>query len=369
MGGAMRNQGSIVAVIIISVVGLAVVLIASLTTKPRIVETQAFADDLAPIEAAASEVVGPPAESNAVVNTVLVDEGRLVIGAGDGIYILPGFDDEFELEKREPGVELTHLNAILPIGDHRYVAGDGLYLLDDNYSMLLEAFDFGSRVYALMEFGEGILIGTELGLWYHSDLPIEEGAAPDTLLKDSIIVTALVEDRGGLWVGTHGDGLYRFDGHSWLERFLYRDTLMFDFVNALEYSYPFLWVGTDEAIFRYDGGQWAQMFVSDSSETYDVTCIMTTPAATYIGTGAGLLRFAQDSLAIDEFFEGSEIVGLCRSEKGVIVATREDGIFTYQGKEEIASPEQLTPHIFAADEQNEIIAGTLPEAIAEGTDY
>ena len=365
----MRNQGSIVAVIVVSIVGLAVILVGSLATKPKIVQTQAIAENLATPEAAASQVSELPAEYHSVVSTILVDEGRLVIGAGDGIYIWPGMDDEFEPERREPGVELKHLNVILPMDDHRYVAGEGLYLLDDNYSMLLDVSDFGSRVYALMEFGEGILIGTEQGLWYHSDLPIEEEAAPDTLLKDGIIVTALVEDRGGLWVGTHGDGLYRFDGQRWQERFLLRDTLMFDFVNALEYSYPFLWVGTDEAIFCYDGGKWAQMFVSDSSETYDVTCIMTTPAATYIGTGAGLLRYAQESLVIDEFFGGSEIVGLCRSEKGVIVATREDGIFTYQGKEEIVSPEQLTPHIFAADEKNEIIAGMLPEAIAEGTDY
>ncbi len=361
----MRNQGSIVAIIVVCMIGLVVVLVGSLAKKPTIVESQAIADDLAATEA----LVESQAEYHPVVSTVLVDEGRLVIGAGDGIYIKPGLDDEFEPEKREPGVEFKHLNAVLPMGDHRYVAGDGLYLLDDNYSMLLDAFDFGQRVYALMEFGEGILIGTEQGLWYHSDLPLDEGGAPDTLLKGSIIVTALVEDRGGLWVGTHGDGLYRFDGRSWQERFLKRDTLIFSFVNALEYTYPSLWVGTDEAIFRYDGGGWAQMFVSDSSETHDVTCIMTTPAATYIGTGAGLLRYAGDELTEDEFFEGSEIVGLCRSEKGVIVATREDGIFTYQGKEEIVSPEQLTPHIFAADEQNEIIAETLPEAIAEGTDY
>jgi ligand-binding sensor domain-containing protein len=360
----VKNQGSIVAVIVVCVLGLVVVLVGSLAKKPKIVETQAIADDFT-----ATEALEPPEEYHPVVSTVLVDEGRMVIASGDGIYIKPSLDDVSEPEKREPGAELRHLNAILPIGDRRYVAGDGLYLLDDNYSMLLDAFDFGQRVYALMEFGEGILIGTEQGLWYHSDLPLEEGGAPDTLLKGSIIVTALVEDRGGLWVGTHGDGLYRFDGQRWQERFLERDTLIFSFVNALEYSYPFLWVGTDQAIFRFDGGSWAQMFVSDSSETHDVTCIMTTPAATYIGTGAGLLRYAGDKLTEDEFFEGSEIVGLCRSEKGVIVATREDGIFTFNGKEEIVSPEQLNPHIFAADEQNEIIAGTLPEAIAEGTDY
>jgi ligand-binding sensor domain-containing protein len=365
----MKNQGSLVAIIAVCVVGLAVVMVGSLAKKPRIVESQAIAESAVAVEPTSEVTTPEAAEQYPAISTVLVDQGRLVMGTDDGIYLLPDLSGEYSVEKRDAGIEMQHLTQILPRGEYRYVCGDGLYMLDDNYSMLLESFDLGQRVYALMEFGEGILVGSEMGLWYHNDLPVGEGPVQDKLLKEDVIVTALAEDEDGLWMGTHGDGLYRFDGQKWRERFLQRDSAMFDFVNALEYTYPFLWVGTDEAVFRYDGGKWAQMFVADSSETYDVTCIMTTPAATYVGTDAGLLRFAQDSLTVDEFFDGSEIVGLCRSEKGVIVATREDGIYTYYGKEEIVSPEQLTPHILARDDNTDIIAGTASEEYTEGADY
>ena len=352
----MKRDGSIVSVIAVCMIGLTVVLFASLREKPMIVENQAIAD-----------VVETPVEFEGVaqewaipeINTVLVDEQRLIIGTSDGIYVKPDLGEDPPI-RREAGIELMHLNAILPMGNHRYVAGDGLYLLDENYSTLLDQFDFGRRVFALTEFGEGLLIGSETGLWYHCDLPTEEGLPQDTLLKEGIIVTAMAEDREGLWVGSYGDGLYRFDGVDWKRRFLERDTLMFEFVTALEYSYPNLWVGTDQAVFRYDGGKWAQMFVVDSSETYHVTNIMTTPAATYIGTTDGLLRYAGDELVCDDNFAGMEVVGLCRGEKGVMVATRNDGIFTYKGKEEIVSPEQLNPEIYTGITIEET-AGTDPE--------
>jgi len=193
--------------------------------------------------------------------------------------------------------QIAYLNVILPFDETRYVGADCLYRLDNNYVTTLDRIELGSRVYDMIPFGEGLLVGTDVGLWYHcDDKGYFENCPFDTLLKDGMAVTALAEDRGGLWVGTYGDGLYYFDGQKWHERYLRRDTSMFQYVNALEYTYPFLWVGTDEAVFRYDGGMWAQMFVADSSEYYDVTTIMTTPAATYIGTANGLLRFAGDSL-------------------------------------------------------------------------
>jgi len=354
----MKKDGSIVSVIAVCIIGLAVVMFVGLKKRPMIVENQATADVFQTSGEANPE--DPQSSENRFpkINTVLVDNGRLIIGAQDGIYVKPNLD-EGPVTRRESGVELMYLNAILPVGDQRYVGGTGLYLLDENYSLLIDEYDFGCRISALMEFGDGILVGSESGLWFHCDMPLEGDMAQDTLLKDGIIVTALAQDKGELWVGTYGDGLYRFDGQTWQQRFLERDTTMFDFVSALEYYYPNLWVGTEQAIFRYDGGKWSQMFVADSSETYNVTCIMATPAATYIGTDDGLLRFAKDTLAVSADFDGMEIVGLCRSEKGVIVATRNDGIFTYKGKEEIVSPEQLNPDFMAGN--NETTAGTNPE--------
>jgi ligand-binding sensor domain-containing protein len=357
----MKRDGSIVSVIAICLLALTIVLYAGLKKRPRIVETKAIADVTETSAESAAEPMQDAMDRYPEINTVLVDQQRLVIGASDGIYVKPDLDEQ-PLEKRDAGIGITYLNTILPMGDHRYVGGDGLYLLDENYTLYLDEYDFGRRVEALMEFGEGILVGSETGLWYHCDVPVDENMPQDTLLKEGIIVTALAEDTGGLWVGTYGDGLYRFDGQNWQRRYLLRDTSMFDFVTALEYFYPNLWVGTEEAIFRYDGGKWAQMFVADSSEYHNVTSIMTTPAATYIGTDCGLLRYAADGLVEESDYSGMEIVGFCRSEKGVIVATRNDGIFTYNGKEELVSPEQLTPDYLAGDEESEIIAETDPEA-------
>jgi len=258
--------------------------------------------------------------------------------------------EPMEPEAREINGNMLCLNTILPLGDYRFAGGYGLYKLDSNYTMRVESSYPGETVNTMMEFADGLLVGTDHGLWYHCNEPFDETGCADTLLKSGIIVTALATDNNGLWVGTYGDGLFYFDGCTWQERYLKRDTFAFAFVNAIEYAAPYLWVGTDNGVWRYNGGKWAQMNVTDSSENYMVSSILTTPAATYIGTERGLLRYT-DSLRVVDSYEGMAIAGLCVSEKGVIVATRNNGIFTYNGKEKIVSPEQLTAI-------NEVSAGT-----------
>ena len=114
-----------------------------------------------------------------------------------------------------------------------------------------------------------------------------------------------------------------------------------DFVNALAYNYPFLWVGTPSGIFRYDGGGWSQLFADDSSEVYEVNCFLPQVLKTYIGTKQGLFVFANDSLKAVPDFEGERIVKLFKDGRDILVATR-GSIFKLKGKEEILRPEQLT---------------------------
>jgi ligand-binding sensor domain-containing protein len=329
----MNKQGSLAAIIIVSLIGFCVVIFASLKKRPRIVEKTAVADVYAVPETAAFDgnLMGE-IETAPEISTVLMDEGRLVIGTNKGLYILPALSGEEQPEERKSDAGITYLNVILPFNESRYVGADCLYKLDNNYVTTEERIELGTQVFDMIEFGEGLLVGTDEGLWYHCDDPAYFPDCPyDTLIKDGMVVTALAEDRQGLWVGTYGDGLYFFDGQKWRERFLERDSAMFDYVNALEYVYPHLWVGTDEAVFRYNGGKWAQMFVADSSEFYNVTAM--------------------------------EIAGFCRSEKGVLVATRNNGIFTFNGREEIVSPEQLNPEIDDGDDINIPLAETDPEMI------
>ena len=362
----MKNTGSLVAIIMVSILGILVISVVSIKHKPMVVETEADS-------AVDSTIYETPSagDNQPEVTTVLVDSGRLVIGTDRGLYLMPlsrqvsELGSRFSPQRRDLGDDMLCLNAIIPMGDNRYAGGFGLHKLDPDYTALFESHFPGETVNALLEFGNGLLVGTDRGLWYHCDYPVDETGCSDKLLKDDIIVTALELDRDGLWVGTYGDGLLYYDGQSWRQRYLLRDTLSFAFVNALEYSYPFLWVGTDEAIYRYDGGSWSQMFMADSSETFAVSTIMATPAATYIGTEDGLLKFAGDSLKAVDKFEGMAIAALALNDKDVIVATRRDGVF--KGKEEIVSPEQLTLQVMTEERNEEVLAETRPEVFAEGT--
>ncbi len=364
----MRNSGSLTAIIAVALLGIVVIIAASVHKKPVLVETSAIANpatqapDYAPPETAAFNDYGPEPAFVPQITAIVVDGDNLVIGTDDGLYMMPLVTKKtippqvINPEKRALA-GITCLNAILPLDDERFIGGNGLYKFDGSYSDNLASYYPGETVNVIMEYSEGLLVGTDHGLWYHCNQSLDETGCTDAIIKPDIIVTALAEGLEGLWVGTYGDGLLYFDGDGWHERYLARDTFALAFVNALEYSYPYLWVGTDAGIFRYDGGRWAQLFASDSSESFAVNAILTTPAATYIGTENGLLRYASGSLKAVDDFNGMAIARLCADKKDVIVATRENGIYTYYGKEEIVSPEQLTYQAWP-DTNTEVLAGT-----------
>jgi ligand-binding sensor domain-containing protein len=371
----MKNSGSLAAIIAVSVLSFAIVIVGSVKKRPLIVENNAIANEFAQEEAAMnSDSFGDATLPE--ITTVLVDNNRLVIGTDNGLYLMPlsenaTADGVVAPEQIETQPAFLCLNTILPLGESRFVGGYGLHKLNDSYTIAFESYYPGEIVYALMEFGDGLLVGTDRGLWYHCDEPIDENGCLDTLMLDNVIVTAIELDHTGLWVGTYGDGLFYNDGSAWQQRHLLRDTLSFAFVNAIEYRYPYLWVGTNNAIFRYDGGRWAQTFVADSSETHFVNAIKSTPAATYIGTEDGLLCWSDDALVTVPEYEGKAIAAIASDGKDVIVATRNDGIFTFKGKEEIVSPEQLTYRDYSATQtagdpeniQDEVLAETDIEEI------
>jgi ligand-binding sensor domain-containing protein len=357
----VKNSNSLAAIIAIAMLGILVIMVGSIKKRPVITETEATANETALPETAA---FNDQNEFGPEVTTIFVDGDKLVIGTDNGLYLMPLNHpkrippEPISPEKRELGSAMIDLNVILPIGNDRYAGGNGLYKLDSDYTATFAGYYPGETVNAVMEYGDGILVGTDKGLWFHCTDPTNETGCVDAFIKPGIIVTALAKDHDGLWVGTYGDGLLFFDGRNWQERYLRRDTFALAFVNALDYSYPNLWVGTDEGIFRYDGGKWSQLFVNDSSEVYAVTSIMTARAATYIGTEGGLLRYSDGCLETADDFMGMAITKLCATKKDLIVATRTNGIYTYNGKEEIVSPEQLTFQAMPDSTNKEVLAGT-----------
>jgi len=334
----LSQRGQLVSIIAVSLLAITLIVGASLKKKPRLVMVEATADQVMPIDTA--QQLDPDQEMaveiRPEIEKVFHNPGRFDILSGNKLYTIArdssGWTKPVESEF---DALVDQLDCIVYEEDQVIIGGESMIFAGRDYLELYSECDLGQPINVVLKFGEGYLIGANDGLHYYNP------DTTDTILKADILVNALSEDVGGLWVGTFGDGLWRFDGEKWQRRYLTRDTSIFDFVTALEYSYPFLWVGTPSGIFRYNGGTWNQLYVSDSSEVYEVNCFLPRALNTYIGTNQGLFVYANDSLQAVPDFQDMRVVGLFKDGKDILVATRDSGIFTLKGKEEILRPEQL----------------------------
>ncbi|OQX92501.1 MAG: hypothetical protein B6D58_02775 [candidate division Zixibacteria bacterium 4484_95] len=327
-------QGQLVTLIVISVLATTLIVGLSLKKKPKVMSVQAKAE---PADTAGISILQQtPQVYLPEIDDVFHQPGKLAVCAGKKLHtIVRDSAGWTEPDINKLDINALQLNCIFFENDRAIIGGNKLLITGKDYLEVYSEYDFDSPVNVIIPFGEGYLAGTNNGLYFYA----QDKEA--TIFREGILVTALAEDIGGLWVGTFGDGLWRFDGERWQRRYLIRDTSIFDFVNALTYSYPFLWVGTPSGIFRYDGGCWKQLYIGDSSEVYEVNCFLPMVLKTYVGTQQGLFVFANDSLKIVPDFEDVQIIGLFKDYSDIIVATRNRGIFKLKGKEEILRPEQL----------------------------
>ena len=334
----LSQRGQLVSIIVVSLLAITLIIGVSLKKKPRLVTVEATADQVMSPDTALQ--LNQEAEANEdicpEIEKVFHNEGRLEILSGNQLYTIARDSTGWtEPIKSDFGSFVDQLECVVYEENQVIIGGEKLVIAGKNNLELYDEYDLSQPIYVVLKFGDGYLVGANNGLHYFKE------DKTDTILKADILVNAIAEASGDLWVGTFGDGLWRFNGEKWQKRFLARDTSIFDFVNTLEYSYPFLWVGTPSGIFRYNGGSWNQLFVSDSSEIYEVNCFLPRALDTYIGTDQGLFVFANDSLQAVPEFTDSRVVGLFRDGKDILVATRDNGIFTLKGREEILRPEQL----------------------------
>lgn len=335
----MREKGQIISVIVVSLIAIVLIIGASLKKRPRVVVVEATAeqaiaaDTIEEFEALSDTI---DQDRHPMIDKVFYTDGRFDVLSGNKLYTIcknsAGWGDPLTSELEPFAIDMA---CMIYEEDEAVIGNDKLIFAGYDYIELYDEFDLGSPINVILKFGKGYLVGANDGLHF-----IDEWYA-DTLLKNEILVTSLAEDEDGLWMGTFGDGLWRYDGKKWQKRYLFRDNTIFDFVTALEYCYPFLWVGTPSGIFRYDGGNWKQLFLRDSSEVYEVNCFLPRVFSTYIGTEQGLFVYANDSLRAEPDFIGKKVIGLFKGENDIYVATRDDGILTLKGKEQILRPEQL----------------------------
>ncbi len=339
----MRDKGQVVSVIVVSLLAFVLIIGAGLKKRPQVVMVEAIAEQAIPadtiepvIEPVVEEQVTSPAPSYPEIERVFYNNGKFDILSGKMLYTVmkdsSGWSDPVTSFCSDHAPDMA---CMLYEKDEAVIGGDRLIFADYEYESLRDTFDLGAPVNVVLKFGEGYLIGANDGLHFMDDW------YSDSLMKADLLVTSLTEDDDGLWVGTFGDGLWRYDGENWKRRYLARDTEIFDFVSALEYQYPYLWVGTPSGIFQHDGGEWKQLYLRDSTEIYEVNCFLPKVFSTYIGTEQGLFVYANDSLQAVPAFIGKPVIGLFKGDNDIFVATRSDGIVTLKGKEEILRPEQL----------------------------
>ncbi len=215
------------------------------------------------------------------------------------------------------------LNAVTYHAGKVYVGGDELFELAESVLEPVE-FELEGMVTDLYSHGYRLMIGTSNGLFAKSIFGNER-------LFDDIDVTDMAEDNAGLWVGTQGQGLYRWDGSEFKRRYLVSDTAIFDFVNALDFNHNHLYVGTDEALYVYDGGRWETVNEESGLKAGAIRSIDASDWVVYIATSKGLSSwFNYDILPVKKIGDiPAKIVR--RSGKDIIVATETDGLLLKSG--------------------------------------
>jgi hypothetical protein len=164
-----------------------------------------------------------------------------------------------------------------------YVGGESLYKIVDS---VLEpvTIELIGVITDLYSYEYRLMIGTGCGLYATSIFGYEH-------LFNDISVTSMIADYSGLWVGTKGHGLYKWDGREFHRRYLQRDTTIFDFVNTLEFNHNHLYVGTGEAMYIYDGGRWETITTENGLPSNEINAIDASAWIVYIATPNGVASF------------------------------------------------------------------------------
>ncbi len=164
-----------------------------------------------------------------------------------------------------------------------YVGGDQLYILNDTtLEFVDDAYD--GTINELYSYGYQLMIGTTDGLY-------RRGIFGKDKLMDDITVSAITEDNSGLWIGSMGEGLYRWDGKNFKKRFLRRDTTLFDFINAIDFKHGHLYVGCDNGLYVFNGGKWKTLTTEDGLPDDNIRTIDATDWTVYIGTDKGVVGY------------------------------------------------------------------------------
>jgi len=195
------------------------------------------------------------------------------------------------------------VQALESMGDDLYAGtlGDGLVRLREGVWETGAAGGYPGRfVNCLAADGERLLIGTmDLGL-----LVLDTASGSFTSLAErhpaftARNVTTVLADRGRVWIGTYGEGLWLWEGDA-IRRYG-KDTgeLGDDWVLASCRVADGVWFGTfgGGASFAGDDGRWRRLGAADGLPSLDVSALAWRPPFLFLGTlGAGVCAYWEGS--------------------------------------------------------------------------
>jgi len=180
------------------------------------------------------------------------------------------------------------------------------------------------QINALCSYGPSLMIGSTEGLFARSIL----GCV--SLLED-VEVTALVADNDGLWIGTDGQGVYRWDGEEYSQRYLARDSSLFNHVTALAFNHNHLYLGTVNGMFVFDGGRWETVSTEQGLPNDVITSIDAAGWVVYVGTPDGMVSWFNQEINPVARMEGRTITSICRAGSRIIAGTDEHGLVIKTG--------------------------------------
>lgn len=215
------------------------------------------------------------------------------------------------------------INALVYHGGKIYAGGEGLYTIQGRTFEPVE-FKFDGTISTLGSFDLALIVGTDCGLYSRSVFGDEQ-------LLDDVFVTSLAVDGDGLWFGTAGQGLYRWDGIDVKKRFLARDPSLFDNVNCLAYNHNHLYVGADSGMFVYDGGRWLTLTTEDGLPSNEIRSIDAANWVVYIATASGAISYFDcDFIPVPKLADKDVTVIKSLGNK-IIAGTENEGILEKSG--------------------------------------
>ena len=247
--------------------------------------------------------------------------GNMIYAVTNNSFVT--YDMKAKTEHRYPVEGI--LNAVVFHDGSVYAGGKSLYKLNDTSLEFVDS-EFDGEITTMYSYGYQLMIGTEDGLYSRSIFSKDK-------IMDDMTISAITADQSGLWVGTLGEGLYRWDGEDYKKRYLNRDTCLFDFVNTVDFQHNHLYLGCDNGFYIYDGGSWKTLTTEDGLPDDNIRTIDASDWVVYVGSDKGVVSYFNDEISPVNKLEDTQVNVLKVKGRKLLAATEYDGIIVKRGND------------------------------------